>query len=157
VRCSGIPTETDANATGEFSVNFLPGSGVIATVDNSGTATKILATTASTTMFRFSANNTARLSYTGFKKRIIKFAGSISFVAESNGKTGIYIFYIAKNGVPIGQTKVYGYTGSLTDVSAVPLSGSVEMTTNDYLEVFVDYYSGSAGKIKVTSLILTAF
>jgi hypothetical protein len=157
VRSSGIPTETDANATGEFSVNFAPGNGVIATVDNSGTATKIAATTASTTMFRFSANNTAKLAYTGFKKRIIKFAGSISFVAESNGKTGIYIFYIAKNGVPIGQTKVYGFTGSLTDISAVPLSGSVEMTTNDYLEVYVDFFSGSAGKIKVTSLILTAF
>nr|WP_315246045.1 hypothetical protein [uncultured Flavobacterium sp.] len=157
VRSSGIPTEMDANATGEFSVNFTPGNGVVATVDNSGTATKITATTSSTSLFRFSANNTGRITYTGFKKRIIKFNGSISFVAESNGKTGIYIFYIAKNGVTIGQTKVYGYTGSLTDISSVPLSGSIEMNTNDYLEVFVDYYSGSAGKIKATSLILTAY
>jgi hypothetical protein len=157
VRSSGIPTEADANATGEFSVNFIPGNGVIASVDNSGTAVKIVTTTASTSMFRFSANNTGRLTYTGFKKRIIKFTGSISFVAETAGKTGIYIFYIAKNGIIIGQTKVYGYTGSITDTSAVPLSGSIEMNTNDYLEVFVDYYSGSAGKIKVTSLILTAF
>ena len=157
VRCSGIPTETDANATGEFSVNFAPGSGVIGSIDNSGTATKITATTASTSMFRFSANNTGRLTYTGLKKRIIKFAGSISFVAESSGKTGIYIYYIAKNGVLIGQTKVYGFTGSTTDITSVPLSGSVEMNTNDYLEVFVDYFSGPAGKIKATSLILTAF
>lgn len=157
VRSSGIPTETDANATGEFSVNFLPGNGVIATIDNSGTATKITALTASTSMFRFTANNTGRLTYTGFKKRIVKFTGSISFVAESAGKTGIYIYYIAKNGVLIGQTKVYGFTGSTTDITSVPLSGSVEMNTNDYLEVYVDYFSGPAGKIKVTSLILTAF
>ena len=157
VRCSGIPTETDANATGEFSVNLTPGTGVTVTIDNSGTATKILATTASTSLFRFSANNTGRLTYTGAKKRIIKFAGSLSFVAESAGKTGIYIFYIAKNGTIIGQSKVYGYTGSVTDTSPVPLSGSIEMNTNDYLEVYADYYSGSAGKIKVTSLTLTSF
>jgi hypothetical protein len=157
VRSAGIPTETDATATGEFSINFTPGTGVIVSVDNSGTAAKITATTASTSLFRFSANNTGRLTYTGSKKRIVKFTGSLSFVAESAGKTGIYIFYIAKNGIIIGQSKVYGYTGSTSDTSAVPLSGSIEMNTNDYLEVFVDYYSGSAGKIKTTSLTLTAF
>ncbi|WP_246236288.1 hypothetical protein [Flavobacterium ajazii] len=157
VRCPGIPTETDANATGEFSVNLTPGTGVAATVDNSGTAAKITVTTATTSIFRFSANNTARLTYTGFKKRIVQFAGSLSFVADSNGKTGIYIFYIAKNGVIVGQSKVYGYTGSISDTVAIPLSGSIDMNTNDYIEVFVDYYSGSAGKIKVTSLTLTAF
>jgi hypothetical protein len=157
VRCAGIPTETDVNATGEFSINLTPGTGVAATIDNSGTATKITATTASTSIFRFSANNTGRLTYTGIKKRIVKFTGSLSFVADSNGKVGIYIFYIAKNGIIIGQSKIYGFTGSIADTSAIPLSGSIEMTTNDYLEVFVDYYSGSAGKIKVTSLTLTAF
>ena len=156
VRCPGIPTETDANATGEFSINLTPGTGVTVTVDNSGTAAKITATTSSTSLFRFSANNTGRLTYTGAKQRIIKLTGSLSFVAESAGKTGIYIFYIAKNGVIVGQSKVYGYTGSTSDTSPVPLSGSISVNTNDYLEVFVDYYSGSAGKIKVTSLTLTA-
>jgi hypothetical protein len=157
VRCAGIPTETDATATGEFSVNFLPGSGVAVTVDNAGTATKISPTTLSNTLFRFSANNSARVSYLGAKKRIVKVGGSLSFVAESAGKTGIYIFYIAKNGSTIGQSKIYGYTGSTTDVVSIPLSASIEMLTNDYLEVYVDYYSGPAGKIKVTSLTLTAF
>lgn len=155
-RCSGIPTETDANATGEFSVNLTPGTGVTVTIDNSGTAAKILATTASTSLFRFSANNTGRLTYTGAKTRIIKLTGSLSFVAESAGKTGIYIFYIAKNGVLLGPSKIYGYTGSVSDTAPVPLSASVSVNANDYIEVFVDYYSGSAGKIKVTSLTLTA-
>jgi hypothetical protein len=157
VRCAGIPTETDANATGEFSINLTPGTGLVASVDNSNVPTKITPTTATTSIFRFSANNAGRLTYVGVKKRIVKFTGSLSFVADSGGKTGIYIFYIAKNGTIIGQSKIYGYTGSTSDTSAIPLSGSIEMSTNDYLEVFFDYYTGTAGKIKVTSLTLTAF
>ena len=159
VRCSGIPTEVDASATGEFSVNYPPGSGAPITITNSGTPSKInLATTSATTSnFRFTTTtNDAKMVYLGLKKRIIKFSGSLSFVADSNGKTGIYIFYIAKNGVVIGQTKIYGFTNSTTDTVAIPLSGSTELTTNDFIEVFADYL-GTAGQIKVTSLTLTAF
>ena len=159
VRCSGIPTEIDASATGEFSINYPPGAGVQITVPNSGTPAKInLATTsAATSNFRFTTTtNDAKIVYVGLKKRIFKFSGSLSFVADSNAKTGIYIFYIAKNGVVIGQSKIYGFTGSTSDTSAIPLSGSTEMTTNDFVEVFVDYL-GTTGQVKVTSLTLTAF
>ena len=159
VRCSGIPTEIDAAATGEFSVNYPAGSGLPITIANSGTPVKIVPTTASsaTSNFRFTtATNDAKMVYVGLKKRILKFSGSLSFVADNTGKTGIYIFYIAKNGVVIGQTKIYGFTGSVSDTAAVPLSGSTEMNTNDFIEVFVDYL-GSTGQIKLTSLTLTAF
>lgn len=157
VRNAGIPTESDASATGEFSVNYQPGSGLPIAVDNAGTASKISAITTSTNLFRFSANNSARVTYLGANKRILKIGGSLSFVADSAGKTGIYIFYIAKNGVLIGQSKIYGYTGSTSDVISIPLSASTEMMTNDYLEVYVDYFSGTSGKIKVTSLTVSAF
>lgn len=160
VRCAGIPTETDATATGEFSVNLTPGTGIPIAVNNSGTATKIAVSTASSanSTFRFSTgSNDAKLVYTGLKKRIIKVTGSLSFVADSNGKTGIYIFYVAKNGVIDGKSKIYAFSGSTSDTVAVPLSASLEMNSNDFIEVFVDYFSGSAGQIKVTSLTLTAF
>ena len=159
VRSAGIPTETDASATGEFSVNYPAGSGLPITIANTGTPVKIAPTTSSsaTSNFRFTTTtNDAKIVYAGLKKRIVKFSGSLSFVADNTGKTGIYIFYIAKNGVVIGQTKIYGFTGSVSDTSAVPLSGSTEMTTNDFIEVFCDYL-GSNGQIKLTSLTLTAF
>ena len=95
--------------------------------------------------------------YAGLKKRIVKFTGSLSFAADNAGKTGIYIFYLAKNGVVEGKSKIYAYTGLTTDTVAVPLSGSIEMNANDFVEVYVDYFSGSAGAIKVTSLTLTGF
>lgn len=160
VRCAGIPTETDAVATGEFSVNFTPGFGVPITVSNSGIPTKIAITTSSaaSSTFRFStSSNDGKLVYTGLKKRIVKFTGSLSFAADNPGKTGIYIFYIAKNGVVEGKSKIYSYTGLTTDTVAVPLSASVEMNANDFVEVFVDYFTGTAGAIKITSLTLTAF
>nr|WP_309759146.1 hypothetical protein [Flavobacterium sp.] len=160
VRSAGIPTETDASATGEFSVNYPPGSGAAVSIPNSGTPAKInLATTSATTSnFRFTAaTNDAKMVYAGLKKRIVKFSGSLSFVADNAGKTGIYIFYIAKNGVIIGQTKIYGFTANTSDTAAIPLSGSTELNTNDFIEVFCDYFSGSAGAIKLTSLTLTAF
>ena len=160
VRCAGIPTETDAVATGEFSVNLTPGFGVQVTVSNSGTPTKIgIATSsAASSTFRFSnSTNNGKLVYAGLKKRIVKFTGSLSFAADNAGKTGIYIFYLAKNGVVEGKSKIYAYTGLTTDTVAVPLSGSIEMNANDFVEVYVDYFSGSAGAIKVTSLTLTGF
>ena len=159
VRSSGIPTEVDAAATGEFSVNYPAGQGAQITIPNSGTPSKIaLPTTSSTTSnFRFTTTtNDAKMVYVGLKKRIIKFSGSLSFVADNAGKTGTYIFYIAKNGVVIGQTKIYGFTSSTSDVSAVPLSGSTEILTGESIEVFVDYL-GTTGQIKITSLTLTAF
>ncbi|HEX8575628.1 MAG TPA: hypothetical protein VF677_04970 [Flavobacterium sp.] len=159
VRSSGIPTEADVSATGEFSTstNLTPTTGFPVTVDNAGTAAKIGPVTTSTALFRFAATTSGRLTYEGFKKRIVKVTGSMSFVADSAGKTGIYVFYIAKNGVIIPQSKIYAFTGSITDTATVPINGSVEMNVSDYLEVFVDYFSGPAGKIKVTSLSLTAF
>ena len=160
VRSAGIPTEIDAAATGEFSVNYSAGSGAVVSIPNTGTPTKINLTTtsATTSNFRFTtATNDAKIVYVGLKKRIVKFSGSLSFVADNAGKTGIYIFYIAKSGVVIGQTKIYGFTSNTSDTAAIPLSGSIEMNTNDFIEVFVDYFSGPAGAIKVTSLTLTAF
>ncbi|MCA1919947.1 MAG: hypothetical protein LDL38_11145, partial [Flavobacterium piscis] len=85
-------------------------------------------------------NNYNRLRYLGKKKRIFQIAGSISFQVTN---AGTYIIYIAKNGTPITQYKIYGKGLQALDIVVLPLSASVELSNNDYIEVYAQRNSGT--------------
>lgn len=158
VRSAGIPTETDANAVGDFSMDYAVGTGLSVSFNTSnpsnvvkvgGTGTP--ATTYSN-LFRFSTDAANRLRYVGKKKRIFQITGSISFQVPG---LGTHIIYIAKNGTVISQYKIYGRGQALNDIVVLPLNATTELVNNDYIEVFAQRYSGSLGDIVVPNMAIT--
>jgi hypothetical protein len=145
VRAAGIPTEADANAVGDFSMDYAVGSGAgtVFNTSNPSNIVKVLGVSASYNLFRFAldaipnANN--RLRYMGKKKRIFQLAGSISFQVTN---AGTYIIYVAKNGTPLTQYKIYGKGLQALDIVVLPLNASFELSNNDYIEVYAQRYTG---------------
>ncbi|WP_445721540.1 hypothetical protein [Flavobacterium sp.] len=150
VNCSGIPEEGDQVALGDVNYDYPVGSGALTTL--SGTPTKLLGTTTSNNLYRASRNGVDnRVQYLGNKKRFFRVTGAASFQATATGT--IYVFYIAKNGTVVNQSKVYVNSNSTTDILAVPFQTIVELSPNDYIEVFAQRFSGS-GNILTVSLNL---
>jgi hypothetical protein len=147
VNCSGIPVEGDAVATGDVNFDFPVGSGVLTAT--SETAVKLAGATTSNNLFRFSTGAASnKLIYLGAKKRYFRAAATFSFKSSVNGPA-IFIFHLAKNGTVINQSKVYcGVTSS--DVDAATILSTVEMSTNDYIEVWVSRFSGSGDVLTVS-------
>jgi hypothetical protein len=159
VRAAGIPTETDANAVGDLAIDYAVGTGIGVSFTNNLNPSNIVrvgtATTVSTAsnLFRFSTDAVPyRLKYLGKKKRIFQVTGSISFQVPG---AGIYIIYIAKNGTNISQYKIYGRGSAALDIVVLPLNASTELTTNDYIEVYAQRYSGVNGDIVVPNMNIT--
>lgn len=143
VRCAGIPTETDSGAVGEFSVDYPVGSGASTTFNtsNPSNTVKVQAVSASTNLFRFSTGGVSnRLIYQGRRKRFFQVSGSISFQV-TNPST--FIIYIAKNGTVVSQYKIYGRGLVVSDIVVLPLNALVELSPNDFVEVFVQRYTSS--------------
>jgi hypothetical protein len=148
VNCPGIPNESDLSATGDVNFDYPVGSGASTSFFGS-TKTKLLGTTTSNNLFRFStdaANN--RLKYLGTKKRYFRVNGSLSFQSSSNATT--YIVYIAKNGTVVNQSKVYINSTTTNDILAIPIGTTLELSPNDFVEVFAERYSGSGNMLTVS-------
>ncbi|MDR6764372.1 hypothetical protein J2Y38_004605 [Flavobacterium sp. 2755] len=158
VRAAGVPTETDANAVGDMSMDYAVGSGLGVTFNSSNPSNIVKVgatgtpTTTYTNLFRFSTDAANRLRYQGKKKRIFQISGSISFQVPA---AGTYIIYIAKNGTVISQYKIYGRGQAVNDIVVLPLNASAELVNNDYIEVFAQRYTGSNGDIVVPNMTIT--
>ena len=149
VNCSGIPFEGDRFTVGDVSFDYGVGSGFLTTLTTSAPI-KILGTTVSNNFFRASngaADN--RIQYLGSKKRFFTVNATASFQATNSNNT-IYVFYIAKNGTVINRSKTYIYTTNSSDIFAVPLQTVVELSPNDYVEVYVERYSGTSNMLTVS-------
>ncbi|MFK7114998.1 hypothetical protein V3468_11200 [Flavobacterium oreochromis] len=151
VRCPGIPTETDASAVGDFAVDYPVGSGASTSFNTSNPSNivKIQGVSTSTNLFRFTTDSgvSNRLRYSGKKKRIFQVSGSISFQVPA---VGTYIIYIAKNGTVISQYKIYGRGLATNDIVVLPLNASVELSNNDYIEVYGQRYTGGTTDAIIT-------
>lgn len=152
INCSGIPYEGDRVAVGDINFDYPVGSGAPTTL--SGTPVKLSGVTTSNNLYRSSRNGVDnRIQYLGNKKRFFRISGAASFQATANGT--VYIFYVAKNGTVVNQSKVYVNSNSTTDILAVPLQSIVELSPNDYVEVFAQRFSGTGNILTVSmNLIL---
>ncbi len=74
-----------------------------------------------------------------------------------------YIFYIAKGlsgdvtATEVDETgvwRVVGDGGTVRDISAVPIIGTIELNTGDFIEVWAERFSGS-GQIFTVALNLS--
>ena len=148
VNSHGVPYEGDAYSVGDVNFDYAVGSGFLTNI--SSTPTKVLGATTSTRMYRASNGGVDnRITYLGNKKRIFSVSAFGSF-QPTNGVNTIYIFYIAKNGVVINQSKTYAFSTNNIDIRSFPLQAIVELNPNDYVEVFVQQYSGSSNILSVS-------
>ena len=149
VRSSGIPVEGDAVASGDLNFDYPVGSGASTTFSGTGVKIKFAGTTTSNNLFRFSRDTqNNRLKYLGKKKRYFTVNGALSFQSSADNTT--YIIYIAKNGTVVNQSKVYVRSNSVNDILASPLAATVELSTNDYVEVWAERFSGSGDMLTVS-------
>jgi len=159
VDAPGIPREGDSDATGDINLDAVVGTGVATTFTGTASAsrTKLLGTTTSNSLFRFTKDGNNRITYRGNKTRYFQITASMSYQASGSDIT--LILYFAKNGVVLTDTKVYGKpsTGFLASagILALPIVGTVQLKTNDYIEIWAERYDGT-GNISTISLNLTA-
>lgn len=155
----GLPREGDSDSTGDINLSANVGSGVTTSFASTGTTgrTKLNGTTTSNNLFRFTKDGDNRVTYRGNKTRYFQVAGSVSYQASGTDIT--LILYIAKNGTVLTDTKVYGRPGTgflaTAGILALPIVGTVQMKTGDYIEIWGERFDGS-GNISVVSLNLTA-
>lgn len=160
VESPGIPREADGNAGGGFSMDYGVGTGISIGTDNNNPSNivkvinKSPGTTTSPTanLFRFGSETPNSLKYLGKKKRIFQVSGSIS-VQVPNAAT--YIVYLAKNGTPLTQYKIYGRGQVNGDIVVLPINGTVDLNTNDIVEVYIQRYTGSTTDPVVPNLTIT--
>jgi len=160
VDAPGIPREGDADATGDINLDTAVGSAIPTTfpgTTGTGTRVKINGTTTSNNLFRFTKDGNNRITYRGNKTRYFQVSASVSY--QGTGSDITLILYIARNGVVLTETKVYGKpsTGffSSSGILALPLVGTVQMKTGDFIEIWAERYEGTGG-MSTVSLNLSA-
>lgn len=155
----GIPREADSEATGDINLDAAVGTGATTsfpTGTGSTTRRKIVGTTTSNSLFRFTKDGDNKITYRGNKTRYFQVSASVSY--QGNNDLTV-ILYIARNGTVLTETKVYGKgtTGFLTTagILALPIVGTVQLKKDDYIEIWAERYDGS-GNMQTISLNLTA-
>ncbi|MES2747893.1 MAG: hypothetical protein V4648_05920 [Bacteroidota bacterium] len=142
VRCAGIPTESDATATGNlYKTSSTTTTTTTATTQNTGYKVNTTASSA-LNLLRFASATTARLTYKGTKSRAFQASASISFIESSGGTNANYVFYfvkIAADGTtvtPLPETETFIDTNS-GFVQAFPITGTVVLLENESVEVYL--------------------
>lgn len=132
VNTPGLTTEEDDTATGTLYVS----STLVTPIPSSDTPVKALGTTTSENLFRFDTDGTSnRLRYNGTKPRIFTVTASVSITSTSSNQ--ILSVYIAKNGVILPSTRIRRKIGNGADIGAIGITGTVQLTANDYIELWV--------------------
>lgn len=156
VDCQGIPQETDNNAIGDYNLSFTTGTGNTTNYTGNGVPVKIVGTTATNNLFRFSAVGSNRLVYEGKRTRYFTVTTSISFRGVSNND--VLLFYIAKgNSGDATATPVYNTTtareiGGNFDIGAAAVVGTVQLAPGDFIELWTERNSGSGSSVYIASL-----
>ncbi|MES2574572.1 MAG: hypothetical protein V4572_06495 [Bacteroidota bacterium] len=147
VVCGGIPNEGDSFATGTLYLNrtlTAPTLSAIATTGN----TKVPGTTVATNFHRISSTAFNRLVYSGLKTRQFAVSASVSFDAGGGGASD-YLFYFVKYNATGSTATVLTGTETYIDtnsgnVQSFPVTGTVTLSTGEYVELCVQRVSGGS-------------
>lgn len=138
VICSGIPRETDNEATANFYYNGNVTSGYTQDITNNN-AVEVQGGAgiySSDELFRFTSSGGGnRLTYDGQKERTFKITANLS-VRVIDGSGDFYGFYIAVNGSVVTESNSVVYIEDNTQVQNVTVSDVEQLDTGDYIEVF---------------------
>jgi len=138
IEAPGLITEKDDKATGSIYINS-PSTTIISSIN---VPTKVGGATTAANLFRVdtdSQNN--RLRYTGTKTRFFEVTCTFSLFG---GRQDVYAFYVYKNGVRVPSIYVENKIASNGDIGAAAIMGTVELATNDYVELWVENKSANA-------------
>ncbi len=111
---------------------------------------KILGTTTASTINQKFSHTSNRLTYTGGLVRSFKVTAFVSANSVTTANALILV-RIAKNGVTIAESEAQATTSAINRNEAFPCQAIIEMTTNDYVEMWVNNTS-SALNILATEL-----
>lgn len=142
VNCKGI------NNTDEISQYYMNGNATTTTIGTTNTPTKVLGTTTSASVTQKFTNTDNKATYNGSITRYFKVTATLSVESGNNNQVGCYI---AKNGTVLNDSEVYGTTSGSGRAENIVIQTLVELTTNDYIEVFVENATAS-NNITITDL-----
>ena len=137
VQAPGLMTERDEKATGSIYISTQ------ATTDVTGknVPVKVGGTTSSANLFRVdTGGENNRLRYTGTKTRYFNVIATFSM---EGGKNDTIAFYIYKNGVAVPSIYVVNRLERLSDIGAASIMGTVQLSTNDYVELWLENLSAN--------------
>lgn len=144
VRSTGIPNEGDSYATGNLYLNRTLSSPTVQLTDT-GSAYKIPGTTISTNLFRMNGSTSNRLVYLGKKPRTFTATATVSFEGGS-GSTDVLFYFIkfSSTGTPTFITSSETFIDSnTTSVQSFPITGTVTLSTGEYIELYAQRLNGS--------------
>lgn len=137
VDCPGIPEEGDKVATGY--IYFAAENTTVTDVIVDNTPVKMVGTTTSGNFFRMdddgATNN--RIRYTGIRPRNFTVTCSATMERSSNGSKNVYSLIIFKNGAIVPSIVAEQTFENGVSKGTFNLVGSLNLSTNDYIEIFV--------------------
>ncbi len=148
VESPGITTEKDDVATG----NLYLTANTVTSFSAANAPTKVLCTTSAVGLFRVTSPANNRLVYTGIKNRRFAVIGSVSVTSQAANK--YFSFYIYKNGVQLPESEQAMRLSTGVDKGSLTLSCTVQLSTNDYIEIWAANTSDATG-MTVETLNLT--
>ncbi|WP_347926351.1 cell wall anchor protein [Pontimicrobium sp. SW4] len=137
VNCPGIPLEADWIADG----NLYIAAPIETSITSVNTPVKIAGTTSPLNLFRTESLIDNRLTYVGEKTRFFSYSCALTVTSASNNQD--YSFYIAKNGVILPESKQGRKIATGADKGSITITGVVQLSPNDYIEVWVENNTGS--------------
>lgn len=114
----------------------LPTNATVTVISAINTPVKILGTWTDVINSRFTNDNTGRITYIGVKDVTSKISLHMELL-KSGGGTDNYTLYIAKNGV-VDSNLLFKFSLSTATQPIIPLNGFISLSTNDFIEVFVE-------------------
>lgn len=148
VEAPGLTSEKDDVATG----NLYLTSSTSTSFAGTNIPTKVLCTTTAVGLFRVSSPINNRLVYTGTKTRRFAVISSLSVTSQSANK--YFSFYVYKNGVKLPESEQAMRLSTGVDKGSLTISCTVELSTNDYIEIWAANTS-DASSMTVETLNLT--
>lgn len=142
--CKGI---INSSAIGQAYYNNNTTQNAIATTN---VFEKIVGTTIAGSINQKFSHTNNRLEYTGGLARSFKVTAFLSAQAISTNATTILV-RIAKNGVTIAESEAQATTSATGRNESFPCQAIIEMTTNDYVEMFIANAT-NANNLLVTEL-----
>lgn len=132
----------------DVSQYYMNGNATATVVSVQGDTYKVAGTTTSSSVTQKFTNTNNRATYIGALTRFFKVTATLSANSGNNNQIGCYV---AKNGSIIADSEVYITTNASGRAEAATVQTLVQLTANDYIEIFVENDSGTTD-ITVTDL-----
>jgi hypothetical protein len=147
VDCPGIPKESDNVASGNIYYNGNITTGFVQTMSNNSefdlSGNTFPNTTTAVNLFRVTSPQNNRITYKGKKTRTFQISAALS-VRGNSGTGDYYAFFIKKNGATsLIETNTLMRVNNTADIASQSISGTVELSPNDYIEIWGQRLIGS--------------